>query len=66
MDQGYVSIEHSQRKRVIKIYADVDESVTNSNEVRQPLKRFLQDLKYRYPGLRYSMEGEAKGTKRIS
>jgi len=64
MDQGYVSIEHSQRKRVIKIYADVDESVTNSNEVRQTLEKgFLQDLKYRYPGLRYSMEGEAKEQK---
>jgi len=49
---------------VIKIYADVDESVTNSNEVRQTLEKgFLQDLKYRYPGLRYSMEGEAKEQK---
>lgn len=64
MEQGYVSIEHSQRKRVIKIYADVDESVTNSNEVRQTLEKgFLQDLRYRYPGLRYSMEGEAKEQK---
>ncbi|MDD5722918.1 MAG: efflux RND transporter permease subunit [Syntrophales bacterium] len=61
MEQGYVSIEHAQRRRVIKVYADVDETVTNANEVRQTLeKEFLPDLAYRYPGLRYSMEGEGK------
>ena len=64
MKQGYVSIEHAQRRRVIKVYADVDETVTNANEVRQTIeKKFLPDLTYRYPGLRYSMEGEGKEQK---
>jgi len=63
-EQGYVSIEHAQRRRVIKVYADVDETVTNANEVRQTLEKgFLTDLTYRYPGLRYSMEGEGKEQK---
>ena len=64
MKQGYVSIERTQRKRVIKVYADVDETVTNANEVRNTLEKgFLQDLKFRYPGLRYSIEGEGKEQK---
>ena len=64
MKQGYVSIEHAQRRRVIKVYADVDETVTKANEVRQTIeKEFLPDLTYRYPGLRYSMEGEGKEQK---
>ncbi|MBW2673616.1 MAG: efflux RND transporter permease subunit [Deltaproteobacteria bacterium] len=64
MEQGYVSIEPAQRRRVIKVYADVDETVTKANEVRQTIeKKFLPDLTYRYPGLRYSMEGEGKEQK---
>jgi multidrug efflux pump subunit AcrB len=64
MEQGYVSIEHAQRRRVIKVYADIDETVTNANEVRQTLEKgFLTNLTYRYPGLRYSMEGEGKEQK---
>ena len=61
MDQGFSSIEHTRRQRVIKIYADVDEALTNANDVRQTLEKgFLQKLKTRYPGLRYSMEGEGR------
>jgi multidrug efflux pump subunit AcrB len=64
MKQGYVSIERTQRKRVIKVYADVDETVTNASEVRNNLEKgFLQDLQFQYPGLRYSMEGEGKEQK---
>jgi len=64
MVQGYVSIERAQRKRVITVTADVDESVTNANEVRISLEnRFLRQLKGRYPGLRYSIEGEGKEQK---
>jgi len=64
MEQGYVSIEHAQRRRVIKVYADVDETVANANEVRQTVeKEFLPGLINRYAGLRYSMEGEGKEQK---
>ncbi len=64
MVQGYVSIERAQRKRVIKVTADVDESVANANEVRITLEnRFLRQLKSRYPELRYSVEGEGKEQK---
>jgi len=46
------------------VTADVDETVTNANELRTDLeKRFLPQLELNYPGLRYSMEGEGKEQK---
>lgn len=64
MEQGYSSIQRAQRLRVIKVTADVDETVTNANEVRLMLtKRFLPHLKSLYPGLRYTIEGEGKEQK---
>ena len=64
MEQGYTSIQRAQRLRVIKVTADVDETKINANEVRHDLEnRFLPQLKHRYPGLRYTMEGEGKEQK---
>jgi len=64
MERGYASIERAQRLRVIKVTADVDETVTNANEVRVDLEsRFLPQLKSNYPGLRYTIEGEGKEQK---
>jgi multidrug efflux pump subunit AcrB len=61
MEQGYAAIQRAQRLQVIKVTADVDETIANANEVRMDLEgRFLPKLKQRYPGLRYSMEGEGK------
>jgi len=64
MEQGYASIQRAQRLRVIKVTADVDETVANANEVRMDLEsRFLPELKNRYPALRYSIEGAGKEQK---
>jgi multidrug efflux pump subunit AcrB len=64
MEEGYASIERAQRFRVIKVTADVDETITNANEVRTDLEsRVMPKLKLSYPGLRYSMEGEGKEQK---
>lgn len=64
MEQGYASIQRAQRLRVIKVTADVDETVANANEVRIDLEsRFLPELKNRYPALRYSIEGAGKEQK---
>ncbi|MBN1840924.1 MAG: efflux RND transporter permease subunit [Deltaproteobacteria bacterium] len=61
MEQGYASIQRAQRLRVIKVTADVDETITNANEVRTDLeRRFLPQLQHKYLGLRYTMEGEGK------
>jgi multidrug efflux pump subunit AcrB len=64
MEQGYASIERAQRRRVIKVAADVDERVANANEVRMELvSRFLPQLQNTHPGLRYTIEGEGKEQK---
>ena len=64
MKQGYASIQRAQRLRVIKVTADVDEMEANANEVRRDLEdQFMPQLKLRFPGLRYSMEGEGKEQK---
>ena len=59
--QGYASIQRSRRRRVVKVTADVDEKITNANEVRQNLvDKVLPRLKERFPGLHYDMEGAAR------
>ena len=64
MEQGYSSIERSQRLRVIKVTADVDESISNANEVRAYVeKEFLPKLKDKHLGLRYTIEGEGREQK---
>jgi multidrug efflux pump subunit AcrB len=64
MDKGYATIERAQRLRVIKVSADVNEDITNANEVRSELASgFLENLKSNYPDLRYAIEGEGKEQK---
>jgi multidrug efflux pump subunit AcrB len=61
MERGYASLQRVQRQRVITVYGNVDETVTNSNELRSSLaSQYLPQLKGKYPGLAYTMEGEAK------
>jgi multidrug efflux pump subunit AcrB len=61
MEQGYATIERAQRLRVIKVSADVNEDITNANEVRIALAdNFLPQLKGDFPDLRYTIEGEGK------
>jgi multidrug efflux pump subunit AcrB len=61
MQAGYAKIERAQRLRVIKVMADVDEGLANANEIRSNLEQQdLPQLANRYPGLRYTIEGEGK------
>ncbi len=64
MQQGYAAIQRGQRRRIVKVMADVDQSVTNANELRTDLeKRYLPELSALYPGIQYTMEGEGKEQK---
>ena len=64
MQQGYAAIQRGQRRRIIKVMADVDQSVTNANELRQDLeKRYLPALMALHPGIKYTIEGEGKEQK---
>jgi len=65
MQAGYTSIERAQRQRVIKVTADVDETVSNANEVRSTLvSDGLPRLTREFYGLRYTIEGEGKEQKK--
>lgn len=64
MERGYTTIVRAQRQRVIKVMADVDQTVANANEIRLDLEaRVMPELARQYAGLRYSMEGEGKEQK---
>ena len=59
--QEYLTIERVDRRRVLTVSADVDEAVANAEEIRQDLSRgLLPQLKMRYRGLDYSIEGAGK------
>ncbi|MBL0716097.1 MAG: efflux RND transporter permease subunit [Desulfosarcina sp.] len=61
MHEGYAKIERAQRLRIIKVTADVDEDLANANEIRLNLgNEALPQLVNRFPGLRYTIEGEGK------
>ncbi|MDI6796224.1 MAG: efflux RND transporter permease subunit [Desulfatibacillaceae bacterium] len=58
---GYAAIERAQRMRVIKITADVNENITNADRIRsQLMTSYLPELASRYPGLRFTLEGEGR------
>ncbi len=59
--RGFASIERSDRKRVVGVTADVDESISNADEINQDLREnILPRLLADYPGLHFSMEGQQK------
>ncbi len=62
--QGYAVIERSQRRRIVTVSADVDETTANAEQIRNELESgFLPRLTFEYPGLRYSIEGEGRSKK---
>lgn len=59
--RGYAAINRTDRRRVITVTADVDENITNANEVNQALiADVLPGLKRDYAGLAYAFEGQRK------
>jgi len=66
MGQGYGTIERSGRMQVHKVFANVDETAANANEIRRHLiNGFLPELIDHYPGLRYAMGGEGYEQARV-
>jgi multidrug efflux pump subunit AcrB len=61
MEQGYTTIQRAQRRRVIKVTADVNEEVANANEIRANITTgYMPELLNRYAGLRFTLEGEGR------
>ncbi len=61
MTRGYTSVDRANRRRVIKVTADVNPDQANASELRAWLeKSVLPDMAAKYPGLRYTMEGAGR------
>ncbi len=64
MERGYATLQRANRKRVIKVIADVDETRSNAAEVRRELEAvYIPRIVNEFPDLRYDMEGEAREQK---
>ncbi|MEM7026610.1 MAG: efflux RND transporter permease subunit [Pseudomonadota bacterium] len=59
--RGYSSIERANMRRVMGIYAKVDENLANSNEINDELaETVLPRMQKEIPGLIFDFEGEEK------
>jgi multidrug efflux pump subunit AcrB len=59
---GYASIFRQDRKRVITVYADVDDTRITSREANLMLQDRFRDITERYPGYTVSYTGEEEDT----
>lgn len=61
MTRGYNSVDRAQRRRVIKVTADVNPDQANASELRAWLEKLvLPEMTTKYKGLRYTMEGAGR------
>lgn len=60
LDRGFAKIKRIDRSRVLNITADANKETADIVGIKADLETFLQDLAPQFPGIRYSMEGEAR------
>ncbi len=59
--RGYAVINRTDRRRVVTVSADVDETQANANEISSDLRRnVLPALAVDFPGLTFDFEGEQR------
>jgi multidrug efflux pump subunit AcrB len=59
--RGFATIRRAERRRVVNVTADVDETMANANEVNRDLvQNALPRLVREYPGLLYRFAGEER------
>ncbi len=57
--RGFASVERANRTRVVSVTGDIDQAVTNAEEINNVMREtILPEILTKYPGLRYTMEGE--------
>ena len=54
------AIKRIDRYRTVNVTADVDKNATNMTVLNADLTQFLDELMSKYPGVSYSLEGEAR------
>lgn len=59
--RGFATIARADRRRVVTVTADIDDTVANANEINQSLQaEALPELVADFPGLAFSFAGEQK------
>lgn len=59
--KGYSTITRADRKRVINVSADVDETIANADKINEEIfNQLLPLMKQNMPALNYDIEGELK------
>lgn len=58
--RGFATIQRVDRNRTINVTADINKESTNINQITADLGEFIPELLKRYPGIRYSLEGEQR------
>ena len=59
--RSYATIRRVDRRRVVSVTADVDDTIGNSGEINADLqKKVLPELMLEYPGMQYRFGGEAR------
>ena len=53
-------IERIDRRRVVDVTGDINKESANMAAIKRDLNAYLAQLSLRYPGVRYSLEGEAR------
>jgi len=62
--QGYSSINRTDRKRVVNVTAEVDQTKANAREIVQDLQQgLLAQILLDHPGISYDLEGEQRETR---
>jgi len=59
--RGYATIDRTDRRRIVRVTADVDEKLASANDLNSELRdSYLPALVHDVPGLKYSFEGAEK------
>ena len=66
MKRGYTTIRRSDRGRALSVLADADKKTTDVEEVLKDLEQQLPTILGRYPGMRYTFEGDARDGRKTS
>ncbi|MGV6853360.1 MAG: efflux RND transporter permease subunit [bacterium] len=59
-DRSPVTITRIDGYRVLQVTADIDKKTVNMTLVNKEIKAYIQNLLSQYPGVNFSLEGEAK------
>ncbi len=60
MGRGFTTIKRVQRKRALNVLADVNKETADVEAIKTDIQAFSNSLTARYPGIRITMEGEAR------